>query len=77
MRRVVAMAVTAVLAALATAGTASAHVDVLPAELARDQSTELTIRVPNERTGVDTIRVRVGIPEQVTVYSVGPAPPGW
>ena len=42
MRRVVAIAVTAVLAALATAGTASAHVDVLPAELARDQSTQLT-----------------------------------
>ncbi len=77
MRRVVAIAVTAVLAAIATAGTASAHVDVLPAELARDQSTQLTIRVPNERSGVDTVRVRVGIPEQVTVYSIGPTPPGW
>ena len=77
MRRVVAIAVTTLLAALATAVPASAHVDVLPTELARDQSTELTIRVPNERTDADTIRVRVGIPEQVTVYSVGPPPPGW
>lgn len=76
MRRVVA-GLSALLATLALAGTASAHVDVLPAEIVQDQSTELTIRVPNERTDADTVRVRVGIPEQVTVYSLGPAPPGW
>lgn len=76
MRRVVAIAL-ALIATLVGAGTATAHVDVLPAELARDQLTELTIRVPNERTDADTVRVRVGIPEQVTVYSVGPPPPGW
>ncbi len=76
MRRVVA-GLLALLATLALAGTASAHVDVLPTELVQDQSTQLTIRVPNERAGVDTVRVRVGIPEQVTVYSLGPTPPGW
>jgi Domain of unkown function (DUF1775) len=75
-RRVVAGLV-AVLAMLALAATASAHVEVLPAELVRDQSTELTIRVPNERADAATVRVRVRIPEQVTVYSIGPAPPGW
>ncbi len=77
MRRVVAIAVMAVLAVLAAAGTAAAHVDVLPLELVRDQPAELTIRVPNERADADTVRVRVGIPEQVTVYSLGPTPPGW
>ncbi len=76
MRRVVA-GLLALLATLALAGTATAHVDVLPAQLVQDQSTELTIRVPNERTDADTVRVRVGIPEQVTVYSIGPPPPGW
>ena len=76
MRRVVATGL-AVLATLVTTGTATAHIDVLPAELPRDQSAELTIRVPNERPDADTVRVRVGIPEQVTVYSIGPAPPGW
>lgn len=65
------------LATLLAAGTASAHVDVLPQTLTQDQSGELTIRVPNERTDADTVRVRVGIPEQVTVFSVGPTPPGW
>jgi uncharacterized protein YcnI len=75
-RRVVAIAL-ALLVTLAAAGTASAHVDVLPTELVQDQSTELTIRVPNERTDADTVRVRVGIPTQVTVYSIGPTPPGW
>ena len=62
---------------LLAAGTASAHVSVLPEALTQDQSGELIIRVPNERTDANTTRVRVGIPEQVTVYSVGPTPPGW
>lgn len=75
-RRVVAIA-PALLATLLAAGTASAHVDVLPATLTQDQSGELTIRVPNERTDANTVRVRVGIPEQVTVFSIGPTPPGW
>ena len=39
----------ALLATLAAAGTAAAHVDVLPVEIVRDQATQLTIRVPNER----------------------------
>ena len=37
----------------------------------------MSIEVSNERTDADTVRVRVGIPEQVTVYSIGPTPPGW
>ncbi|HET6691061.1 MAG TPA: DUF1775 domain-containing protein [Miltoncostaeaceae bacterium] len=76
MRRVVA-GLLALLATLVTAGAATAHVSVLPTELVQEESAQLTIRVPNERTDADTVRVRVGIPEQVTVYSLGPAPPGW
>lgn len=75
-RRVAAVAL-GLLVTLLAAGTASAHVDVLPQTLSQDQSGELTIRVPNERTDADTTRVRVGIPEQVTVFSIGPMPPGW
>ena len=75
MRRVA--LVLALLATLAAAGTATAHVDVLPAELSQGEGIELTIRVPNEREGVRTTRVRVAIPEQVTVYAFGPTPPGW
>jgi uncharacterized protein YcnI len=75
-RRVVAP-VLAVLATLVAAAAATAHVSVLPEELVQDQPAELTIRVPNERADADTTRVRVGIPEQVTVYSIGPPPPGW
>lgn len=75
-RRVAAIA-TGLLATLLAAGTASAHVSVLPETLTQDVSGQLIIRVPNERTDANTVRVRVGIPEQVTVYSVGPTPPGW
>ena len=76
LRRAVAIAL-GLLATLLAAGTASAHVSVLPETLTRDESAQLIIRVPNERTDADTVRVRVGIPEQVTVYSIGPPPPGW
>ena len=75
-RRVAAIA-TGLLATLLAAGTASAHVSVLPETLTQDVSGQLIIRVPNERTDANTVRVRVGIPEQVTVYSVGPTPPGF
>lgn len=77
MRRVVAPAVVALVAALGAAGTAGAHVDVLPRELTRDEAAELTIRVPNERADAATTRIRVQIPRRVTVFAVGPTPPGW
>jgi hypothetical protein len=61
---------------LAGAGQALAHVEVLPGEVAAGESTEFTIRVPNERD-VPTTRVRVEFPSQVTVFSFAEPPAGW
>ncbi|MGD9570443.1 MAG: DUF1775 domain-containing protein [Thermoleophilia bacterium] len=66
----------ALVALLVAAATAHAHVDVLPATLEQGTAAELTVRVPNERD-VPTTRVRVDVPPQVTVYSLGEPPPGW
>ena len=57
-------------------GSALAHVEVLPAAAAAGESTEFTIRVPNERD-VPTTRVRVDFPAQVTVFSFEEPPAGW
>jgi hypothetical protein len=68
--------VAAALAALAlTAAPAMAHVDVLPTQVVRGESTQFTIRVPTERS-IPTTRIAVDFPEQVTVYSFA-EPPGW
>lgn len=63
-------------ALLSAAAPANAHIDVLPAALTVGEATELTVRVPTERD-VPTTAVRVDVPSQVTVYSVGEPPPGW
>jgi uncharacterized protein YcnI len=68
--------VLALAAGLVTAAPATAHVDVLPREVAQGEAIELTVRVPSERD-LATTRVRVEIPPQITVYSFGPPPPGW
>lgn len=74
MRRIVVLAIAALLAA----GTAPAlaHVDVLPTEVAQGEPVEFTVRVPTERN-LPTTRVRVEFPPQITVYSFTPPPPGW
>lgn len=61
---------------LLAAAPASAHVDVLPATVTRDEAVEFTVRVPSERE-VATTRVRLDVPDQVTVFSIGEPPPGW
>lgn len=70
------MAVVALGALLSVAAPAQAHIDVLPAALTVGEAGELTVRVPTERD-VPTTGVRVDVPSQVTVYSVGEPPPGW
>lgn len=58
------------------AGTASAHVDVLPTRISAESASELTVRVPTERD-VATVAVRVDVPDGVTAFSTREPPPGW
>lgn len=74
MRRLVALATLALLTG--GAAPAAAHVDVLPREVAQGEAVEFTVRVPTERD-LSTIRVRVDVPTQVTVYSFAVPPAGW
>lgn len=60
----------------AGAAPAAAHVDVLPTTVPQGQAAEFTVRVPNERD-LPTVAVRLDVPEQVTVFSLGEPPPGW
>jgi uncharacterized protein YcnI len=69
-------ALVATLVLLVAAAPAAAHVDVLPTTVTQGEATEFTVRVPTERD-LPTTRVRIDVPEQVTVYSLGPPPPGW
>lgn len=74
MRRIVVLALVALLAG--SAAPALAHVDVLPTEVAQGEPLQFTVRVPTERT-LATTRVRVEFPPQITVYSFAAPPPGW
>jgi uncharacterized protein YcnI len=71
-----AVAAAASLALALGAGTAAAHIDVLPTRVEQGQAQEFTVRVPTERE-LPTTGVRVDFPEQVTVYALAPPPPGW
>jgi hypothetical protein len=64
------------IALLAASVPAAAHVDVLPTTVTQGEATEYTVRVPSERA-LPTTRVRVDVPEQVTVFSLGETPRGW
>lgn len=68
--------VCALAALLAAAVPASAHVDVIPGTVVQGTATEFTVRVPTERP-LATTAVSIGFPDQVTVYSFAPPPPGW
>jgi hypothetical protein len=61
---------------LAGAGSALAHVEVLPASVPAGEAVEFTIRVPTERD-IATAGVRVDFPSQVTVFSFADPPAGW
>ena len=76
MRLRAALAAAAAVLTIGAAVPATAHVDVLPAEVPQGDALEFTIRVPNERD-VPTTRVRVAFPSQITVYSFAAPPPGW
>lgn len=70
------MALAAMVAALAVATPATAHVEVLPDRVEQGKALELTVRVPTERN-LPTTAVQVQFPTQVTVYSFGQPPSGW
>lgn len=61
--------------ALVAPTAAQAHISVVPGTAVLEQSTEFAIQVPAEG-GVDTTRVRVTFPSQVSVYAVADTP-GW
>lgn len=70
------IALAALVAALAVAAPAAAHVEVLPDRVEQGRALELTVRVPTERN-LPTTAVQVQFPAQVTVFSFGEPPPGW
>lgn len=74
MRRLTLLTVAALL--IGGAAQASAHVNVLPTEVAQGEPLQFTVRVPTERQ-LPTTRVRVEFPSQITVYSFATPPPGW
>jgi uncharacterized protein YcnI len=69
------LSITALIAVLAFAGIASAHVTVNPRESNRNAFQLYTVQVPTEKQ-IPTTRVRVEFPEGVTVSRFVPAP-GW
>jgi|HigsolmetaAR206D_1030411.scaffolds.fasta_scaffold01043_9 uncharacterized protein YcnI len=69
------IAVLTLAASLAAAGTASAHVTVLPAETKQGAYEVFTVRVPTEKEAA-TVKLEVRFPEGITVSRVQPVP-GW
>ena len=61
--------VAVVAASLILVGVAEAHVEVLPASVAKGANTAFTIRVPTESAS-PTIEVQVNFPAEVSVYSL-------
>ncbi|MGY1623100.1 YcnI family protein [Geodermatophilus sp. SYSU D00965] len=69
---------TALAAAVATAGVASAHVSVSSADAAPGGFGKLTFRVPNESDTASTVALRISIPEEAAMASLRyEAEPGW
>lgn len=68
--------IVAALALLVAAAPAAAHVDVLPTTVSQGEAVEFVVRVPTERE-VPTTRVRIEVPDEVTVFSFLDPPPGW
>jgi uncharacterized protein len=66
----------ALLAALALAPLAGAHVTLNPQQAAAGAFTELLVRVPNERDNANTIKVDVKFPDGFVFASYAPVP-GW
>jgi uncharacterized protein YcnI len=69
---------TALAAALAGAGAASAHVGVSSTDAAAGGFGKLTFRVPNESDTASTVALRISIPEESAMASLRAQPvPGW
>ena len=69
---------TALAAALAGAGAASAHVGVSSTDAAVGGFGKLTFRVPNESDTASTVALRISIPEESALASLRAQPvPGW
>ncbi|MGY1640153.1 YcnI family protein [Geodermatophilus sp. SYSU D00703] len=69
---------TALAAAVATAGVASAHVSVSSSDAAPGGFGKLTFRVPNESDTASTVALRISIPEEAAMASLRyEAEPGW
>jgi periplasmic copper chaperone A len=69
---------TALAAALAGAGAASAHVGVSSTDAAAGGFGKLTFRVPNESDTASTVALRISIPEESAMASLRARPvPGW
>ncbi|WP_448620834.1 YcnI family protein [Geodermatophilus sp. URMC 65] len=69
---------TALAAALAGAGAASAHVGVSSTDAAAGGFGKLTFRVPNESDTASTVALRIAIPEESAMASLRAQPvPGW
>ena len=69
---------TALAAALAGAGVASAHVGVSSTDAAAGGFGKLTFRVPNESDTASTVALRISIPEESAMASLRAQPvPGW
>jgi uncharacterized protein len=67
-----------VLALLAIAAPALAHVEVKPEEAERGSTTTFTFSVPNEEDAAKTVKVEIFFPEGATFSTVTPGPvTGW
>ncbi|GAB3191794.1 YcnI family protein [Geodermatophilus arenarius] len=75
---VLAAVLTALVASVVVAATASAHVTVSSADAAAGGYGKLTFRVPNESDTASTVSVRISIPEDEALASLRTMPvPGW
>ncbi|MGY1782817.1 YcnI family copper-binding membrane protein [Geodermatophilus sp. SYSU D01036] len=75
---VLAAVLTALVASVVVAATASAHVTVSSADAAAGGYGKLTFRVPNESDTASTVSVRISIPEDQALASLRTLPvPGW
>jgi uncharacterized protein YcnI len=66
------------LAAVFTAGIASAHVTAQPGTATKGGYAKITFRVPNERADAGTVKLEVDLPAEHPIASVSTRPiPGW
>jgi uncharacterized protein YcnI len=76
--KLLAAAVTVVVATALAAGVASAHVTVQPSTAAQGSFTKLSFRVPNEESSADTTQLEVQFPTDHPIASVSVQPKeGW